>query len=463
MQSSSQMPNCDIPSDLHSNKQSRGNSALNIWVNNKVKRFKSLILDGPYFICVVCNRSLYHRSVIIFSNERYPSLNSHHLTFVKSFDNKFYVCKTCDSKMIKGKIPCQIVSNKLEIYDLPPSLQNVRRLEKTLIARRLLFKKNSIMPKGQFPKIKGTICNVPIDTVDICNTLPQPADSNGLVIVKLKRKLQYRGHVFFDAVRPRVIQRLLQYLKIYNPLYHDIEINISHTATDLILINNNTSVCTLLDINVDVDQSIPIEIASADEYPGSDSVNDEELTHSEFESFENPLDQHRLPANETALITSIPSVEEAAVIAPGEGLIPLSLLNDKNCEELAFPYLFPTGKFGCFIKRDVPLSPVKYFNQRLLNYTQKFASDSDYIFYAHSVWLKLNLYNQINIAMRKTSGHGVTAGMLSENFKEKVKHFITTDSAFAFMNSIKGTPAYWKKFLLEVLAMVKKLGTPTFF
>ena len=31
------------------------------------------------------------------------------------------------------------------------------------------------------------------------------------------------------------------------------------------------------------------------------------------------------------------------------------------------------------------------------------------------------------------------------------------------MNTIKGTPAYWKKFLYEVLALVKQLGLPTFF
>ena len=31
------------------------------------------------------------------------------------------------------------------------------------------------------------------------------------------------------------------------------------------------------------------------------------------------------------------------------------------------------------------------------------------------------------------------------------------------MNAIKGTPACWKRFLLEVLAMVKQLGVPTFF
>ena len=32
-----------------------------------------------------------------------------------------------------------------------------------------------------------------------------------------------------------------------------------------------------------------------------------------------------------------------------------------------------------------------------------------------------------------------------------------------FMNQLKGTPAYWKRFLLEVLAMVKQLGLPTYF
>ena len=31
------------------------------------------------------------------------------------------------------------------------------------------------------------------------------------------------------------------------------------------------------------------------------------------------------------------------------------------------------------------------------------------------------------------------------------------------MNAIKGAPAYWKKFLYEVLAVVKQLGLPTFF
>ena len=31
------------------------------------------------------------------------------------------------------------------------------------------------------------------------------------------------------------------------------------------------------------------------------------------------------------------------------------------------------------------------------------------------------------------------------------------------MNTVKGTPTYWKMFLFEVLATIKQLGLPTFF
>ena len=43
------------------------------------------------------------------------------------------------------------------------------------------------MPKGQSPKLKGALCSVSIDVVDICSTLLQPVDSNGIVIVSYNR------------------------------------------------------------------------------------------------------------------------------------------------------------------------------------------------------------------------------------------------------------------------------------
>ena len=38
-------------------------------------------------------------------------------------------------------MPCQTVSNKLEVFNLPTEFENIRKLEKFLIANCILFKK----------------------------------------------------------------------------------------------------------------------------------------------------------------------------------------------------------------------------------------------------------------------------------------------------------------------------------
>ena len=91
------------------------------------------------------------------------------------------------------------------------------------------------MPKGNFPKLKGSICNVPIDTVDISDVLPRGADSNGLVVIKLKRKLAYRVHVYFEAVRPELLNQALMYLKENNPLYSDVSADIGNIPENSIV------------------------------------------------------------------------------------------------------------------------------------------------------------------------------------------------------------------------------------
>ena len=91
-------------------------------------------------------------------------------------------------------------SNKLHIYNFPVGLRCIHRLERVLVSRKLQFKKASIMLKDQSPKFKGAICNVPIDVVSTCNTLPCSASINGLAICKLKKKLEYRDHVCEGSV-----------------------------------------------------------------------------------------------------------------------------------------------------------------------------------------------------------------------------------------------------------------------
>ena len=73
------------------------------------------------------------------------------------------------------------------------------------------------MPKGQPPKIKGSVCNMPVKIMNVSALLPRQANSNGLVIIKLKRK-EYRGHVYFEPVRPDIVLRLLTFFTAKNNL-----------------------------------------------------------------------------------------------------------------------------------------------------------------------------------------------------------------------------------------------------
>ena len=80
-----------------------------------------------------------------------------------SFDGIEYICKTCHSKAIQGSLPCQAIINNLYVDDIPTELEELKKLEQIIIAQRIVFEKIIVMPKGQQRKIKGAICNVPVN------------------------------------------------------------------------------------------------------------------------------------------------------------------------------------------------------------------------------------------------------------------------------------------------------------
>ena len=129
-----------------------------------------------------------------------------------SYDGKEYICKTCHSKAIQGRLPCQAFVNNLNGDDVPTELGNLKKLEQILIAQCIIFEKVIVMPKGKQRKIKGAICNVPVNCDETCNILPRPPERCGIILLKLKRKLQFRGHVYFQPVRPEFMMTALHWL-----------------------------------------------------------------------------------------------------------------------------------------------------------------------------------------------------------------------------------------------------------
>ena len=65
------------------------------------------------------------------------------LILVPSFDNLFYICKTCDKKLLKKEIPCQSTKNKLELFDMRNHLQNINKIECHITTHFVFENKNN--------------------------------------------------------------------------------------------------------------------------------------------------------------------------------------------------------------------------------------------------------------------------------------------------------------------------------
>ena len=60
-------------------------------------------------------------------------------------------------------------------------------------------------------------------------------------MVKLKRKLQFGGYVYFQAIWPELIQQVPNWLKVHNPLYKDLIIvaDITNIDSNLTALQND--------------------------------------------------------------------------------------------------------------------------------------------------------------------------------------------------------------------------------
>ena len=155
--------------------------------------------------------------------------------------------------------------------------------------------------------------------------------------------------------------------------------------------------------------------------------------------------------------------EKLYSVAPAEGNKPCSVF---EMESKAFPYLIPNGKNGHDEERNSKIGLNRYFNLRLFSADTRFASDPQYIFYSQYASELHYVKNSISIALRKSSkitpdNANVTAAMLKD--VEERKKIIRSDLGYRFLKTVRGTPPYWEKTLLDLFGMLRQLGTPTWF
>ena len=476
------------------------------------------------YICQICQRVLFKKQVLELQIKRYnKSILEQSLTCgISQLRNickntPTWICYTCHQDLLKNRVPKLANVNKLELTQQPQVLSELNMLERHLVSPAILFMKMIPLIKGAQKGIYGQVVCVKSKIHSTAACLPRLPTEQSLIRVKLKRKLEYKGHHMCQDVNPEKIKRALEWLKDNNPVFKDI--NIDFTEFDSMLdddlihnqhddhennitnhdqedtgndgsetenLANATSVSDNTNENhvsncivnnsfnsehdeddtptthsvSEINQSIcdnkeEIQIENNDETGDHDDEDYITNTSAPLYSFLHPVDFAQYVADKHD--------ESILCIAPGEGNTPEIV---SNMEDKCFPIEFPTASNTFNETRDFKLSPSRYFNARIFSADTRFVRNPEYIFFALYSTEVQQIHDNISIALRRgntktTDGREITASMLTNH--EEVRNLIRRDEGYRFLAKIRGTPAYWEKSKKDVFAMIRQLGIPTFF
>ena len=88
------------------------------------------------------------------------------------------------------------------------------------------------MSKGQMPKIRGAICNIPFDVRNICNSFSRNSQSSGIVLVKHKKNSIQWSCLFRTSLLTKSF-RCTHLLEKYKKFYSKIQIDMENLPSEL--------------------------------------------------------------------------------------------------------------------------------------------------------------------------------------------------------------------------------------
>ncbi|XP_071943751.1 uncharacterized protein [Antedon mediterranea] len=346
--------------------------------------------------------------------------------------------------MLHGKVPAEASSNNLQLHDIPPELKSLNNLEQHLIGLNIPFMKLMNLPKGGQNGIHGPVVCVPSNTIETVKILPRPKADDQLISVKLKRKLSYKGYYKYKFVNTTNVIQALEYLQDHNKWYFDVAIDEKW--------HNYLSKENIQSANDNVeDQQTCVENNDEDEV-------EDRLCGVAFDTSLQPVDRRQNVVDEY--------FRDIICCAPCENNSPIALLSNESNEAKSFPVLFPTGQPTFHDARDVKITLGRYLQNRLMHIDNRFANNTEFIFYAQSIYELQQILSSISIALRKGSSKKDDFSKLTiSDLKNanKIEEILKSDMGYKFLKQIRGTPPYWQATQKDVIAMVRQIGKPAFF
>lgn len=413
-----------------------------------IKSFHKSIECGPEYICTCCDQLWFRNSVQHCNCDKYdlcsPNMIKLCITSVKSVENSEWICKSCHSSLLAGKLPVFSKANGMGFPEKPDIL-NLSALEERMVSPRIPFMQLRELPRGGQLSIHGNVVNVPADVNSTVNSLPRPLNDLQTIPIKLKRRLIYKHHYMLENVRPLNVLQAARYLVENSKLFKDEGIEINTSYLDSCDYQNN--------------KNQPLQLTENEKQ----NEQEEQL----FDESDAWCEVEERPSGvvDTLLVEPDPAQDFDHVLsfAPGEGNKPLGLFIDKDAEYLSFPSIFCGKKRLDNADRQIPVHYSTVCKWELRSQDRRVAESVPNIFYKLKKLQIKRIQDSAGISLRKckTKGKRYTA----KDFKTdaNVNKLIRLDEGYRVLRNLRGSPPYFEKCKKDLFAMIRQLGNPTWF
>ena len=385
-------------------------------------------------------------------------------TIVNDSERSFYIdmvgyrfCNTCAHNLRNNRIPKLSTANGMCFPEMPESLARLTELEERLVAPRQAFAQFRKLSRGGQQGLKGSVVNVPANNDIIQTLLPRLPRLDQTVGVRLKRKLEYAAAYNSSTVRPVALDEALDYL-VQQPLYQKEGVRKFHAHEEL------------LDAIRQGEEQLQDEFREARADARDQTTDPDEW--GEVPHAKNPrLPQQTMIHNYTSarmmkdqsLADELTDPSKPYNVAPSEGMRPLGLFQDRYSEELNFPRIFCGKAREDYCKRSVRVSYKDICKWELRAADRRAATCTTNIFFK----LRLSQIHQvrsaawIRVRKSKMDNRHFTAGELrsSQNREELLR----ADIGYHDLIALRTSPDYYDQLKKSVFAMMRQLGTPTWF
>ena len=223
--------------------------------------------------------------------------------------------------------------------------------------------------------IKDQMVHIPLTDEDIANTLsllPRTPNEAGIVPIQLKRKLNFKNSHLKEYISVDKIKKALITLR-----------NLGHPEYQKDFEKDWESFQNRLDIE---DEKVQDDGADPKCMEVQDEIDCENIDENTEPEENEPKFEFKYDVD-TCFTNDFPEMEvqdQPISVAPGEGKIPVNILDDEEWDQKTHPFLDPTGDNNLHKQRRVKITPQQFFEQRLFNAETIYGETSSFMFAAVS-------------------------------------------------------------------------------